>query len=83
MGRKPFEIVRPVPALQVERDPSDVPVLLNVDEAAKLIKCSPRHIRNACASKELSHFKLGRGYKIDRADLIAYANSRRVSGHAT
>ncbi len=82
MGRPAikFDIHKDVPVIR--DDTPEFPDLMPLTEAAEFMKCSARHLRDAIVRGDLPHFKIGRGYKVARKDLIDYALSRRVAHHA-
>lgn len=77
MGRPAFEIKGMPPA--IDDDPTELPELMSLAEAAKMLKCSAKHLRDNAASGKLAHYRIGRGYHVAKCDLIKWARSRRVS----
>lgn len=80
MGRPAFEIKGMHTG--VDDDPTELPELMSLAEAAKMLKCSAKHLRDNAASGKLAHYKIGRGYHVAKCDLIKWARSRRVSTDA-
>jgi len=57
-----------------------VPEYLTVDEVAGILKCAPQAVRRWIQAGELAAIKLGGdrlGYRIERADLDAFAQRHR------
>lgn len=52
--------------------------LLTIDEAAKRIRMSVRHVRRLIAEGAIAHHRLGRSIRFDPADLEAYLAATRV-----
>lgn len=80
MGRPAFQIKGYSAA--PDDDPDELPDLLTLSEAAEMLKCTPKHLRDNIQSGDLPHYKIGRGYRVAKVDLIRWARSRRVAHHA-
>ncbi len=81
MGRNPYPIVGLEPIVEKD-DPSELPDLLTLAEAAEQLRCSAKHLRDHVVIGDLPHYKVGRGYKVAKCDLVRWARSRRVANHA-
>lgn len=56
-------------------DPLD---LLDVNEAADLLKVRPRFIRRLIEERRVPFYKVGRFNRLDRADLVRFAEDGRI-----
>jgi excisionase family DNA binding protein len=52
--------------------------LLTIDEAAKRIRMSARHVRREIADGRIAYHRLGRAIRLHVTDVDAYLASRRV-----
>lgn len=50
-----------------------LPPIITCEEAAGLARCSTRHIARMCERGELRAKKIGKGWKINTADLLEAA----------
>jgi excisionase family DNA binding protein len=46
--------------------------LMDLEQAAEILNCSPRLVRTLVARKELSHVRVGRAIRFRRVDLDEY-----------
>lgn len=51
----------------------DVPVVVNLPYVAVVLKANPEVIRRHLANGDLKGFKVGREWRINKADLMAFA----------
>jgi len=54
---------------QIFADWDAVPLILNIREAARLLRVSPGYIKKKCVSGELPAVKLSAGWRINKNDL--------------
>lgn len=52
--------------------------LLTIEDAAKLMTISTRHLRNLMQAKRVAYIKMGRSLRFSRSDLDAAINRMRV-----
>ena len=51
---------------------SSLPALLTCEEAAQIARCSARHIARMCERGDLRAAKIGKGWKVNRRDLLHF-----------
>ena len=56
--------------------------MLTIDEAAKFLGTTPRHLRRLVSDHELSHYKIGGRIRFADVDLDAWLDGQRVDGKA-
>lgn len=52
--------------------------LLTIDQAAKRMNMSTRHVRRLVAERRIAHHRLGRSIRLDSTDVDAYVAAGRV-----
>jgi len=56
--------------------------MLTIDEAAKYLGTTARHVRRLVADHSLSHYKVGGRIRFSDLDLDAWLDGRRIDGMA-
>lgn len=56
-----------------------VPVLLDVEEAARRLRTTPRFIRRLIAERRIEYHKVGRHVRISEAALVDFIEAGRVT----
>lgn len=79
-GRPAFKLQGIGP--EIKDDPEELPELLTLTEAAEMLNCTAKHLRDYIHTGDLPHYAIGRGYRVAKVDLIRWARSRRVASHA-
>jgi excisionase family DNA binding protein len=59
-----------------ETDLDRLPALLECQEAAHILRITPRAVAYKCARGDLRAVKAGHGWRINRDDLLRYATLR-------
>ena len=52
---------------------NSLPVLLDVETTATLLRVTPRYVRNLCASGKLKARKVGKGWKVNKYSVLELA----------
>jgi excisionase family DNA binding protein len=72
----------PMPAVRVRNCVPTAPALpeglLTIDEAAALIKMSPRYVRRLVTERRIVFYRLGRAVRFAPTDLTAFVQAGRV-----
>lgn len=56
------------------------PLFLTVEEVARELRCTPRHVRNLISRGDLPRVELGRAVRVPRSALIALADTATTVG---
>lgn len=80
MGRPAFKL-QGMPNKEYGNN-AELPDLLTLVEAAEILNCTAKHLRDYITNGDLPHYKIGRGYRVAKVDLVRWARSRRVEHHA-
>lgn len=61
-------------------DTRQLPVVLTVERAAQLLDVTPACVRKMLREGELKGFKAGKGWRILKADAMAFIGAEEVTG---